>query len=161
MTPVNPNMAVLFKCACSSDACLIHWLAADLPGLAQAATQILNGSDLSGSQVETTTWARYHLGVDHYQRNELAAAEQQLTARSSASLTNAMCSAFSTAQPRWPLTLQAQGQPDKAREIAEQMVSFALEIHGTIGLFTAKAFQAELALRQGRLAEASLLGRTD
>jgi LuxR family maltose regulon positive regulatory protein len=34
------------------------------------------------------------------------------------------------------------------------MVSFALEIGGTIGLAIAKAFQAELALRQGRLAEA-------
>ncbi|MBK8050053.1 MAG: hypothetical protein IPK16_24900 [Anaerolineales bacterium] len=53
------------------------------------------------------------------------------------------------------LVYTAQGQPEKASETAELMVSFALEIRGTGGIFTARAFQAELALRQGRLAEAS------
>ena len=134
-------------------ACLIHWFAADLPGLAQAATQILNGSDQSGSQMETTTWAHHHLGVCHYERNDLAEAEHQLTAVVRQPYqTHVQCYLNSAAA--LALAYQAQGQPDKAREIAAQMVSFALEIHGTVGLFLAKAFQAELALRQGRLAEA-------
>ena len=134
-------------------ACLIHWLAADLPGLTQAATQILNESDQSGSHLETTTWARYHLGVYHYERNDLAAAEHQLTAVVRQPYqSHVQCYLNSAAA--LALAYQAQGRPDQAREMAEKMVSFALEIQGTVGLFLAKAFQAELALRQGRLAEA-------
>jgi LuxR family maltose regulon positive regulatory protein len=53
------------------------------------------------------------------------------------------------------LVYQSQNHPEKAREIADLMVSLCLEIRGTTGLFAARAFQAELALRQGRLAEAS------
>ena len=134
-------------------ACLIHWFAADLPGLAQAATQILNGSDQSGSQVETTTWARYHLGVCHYERNDLAEAELQLTAVVRQPY-QAHVQCYLNSAAALALTYQAQGRPDQARELAEQMVSFALAIQGTVGLFLAKAFQAELVLRQGRLAEA-------
>ena len=50
---------------------------------------------------------------------------------------------------------QAQGRPEEAREIVDVMLSFALETRSEVMLLGARAFQAELALRQGRLAEAS------
>jgi ATP/maltotriose-dependent transcriptional regulator MalT len=56
------------------NACFVHWLAADLSSVAQAATQVLDGSDQAGLQMETSTWAHYYLGLVHYQRNELAEA---------------------------------------------------------------------------------------
>ena len=150
----EPDQGRPFQMRLLLDACFIHWLAADLAGLTQAATRILDGSDLAGSQVETITWARYHLGVAHYQRNNLAAAEQQLTPLVRQPYQcHVQC--FLNGAAALALVYQAQGQPDKAREIAESMVAFALEIRGTIGLPAAKAFQADLALRQERRAEAS------
>jgi LuxR family maltose regulon positive regulatory protein len=49
---------------------------------------------------------------------------------------------------------QAQNRPEGAREIVDAMLSLALEIGDGAILSDARAFQAELALRQGRLAEA-------
>jgi ATP/maltotriose-dependent transcriptional regulator MalT len=107
-----------------------------------------------GSQVETTTWAQYYLGLVHYQRNELVEAQRQLTPLVlQPSKSHVQC--FLSSAAVLALSYQAQGQLDKAREIAETMVPFALQIRDTSALRAAKAFQAELALRQGRLAEAS------
>jgi LuxR family maltose regulon positive regulatory protein len=104
--------------------------------------------------METSTWAHYYLGLVHYQRNELAEAERQLIPIVlQPSQSHVQC--FLSSAAVLALTYQAQSQPDKAREIVEAMASFALQIRDTIALLTAKAFQAELALRQGRLAEAS------
>ena len=50
---------------------------------------------------------------------------------------------------------QTQGRPEEAQHIADLIVSFALETRSEVVLLGARAFQAELALRQGRLAEAS------
>ena len=50
---------------------------------------------------------------------------------------------------------QAQNRPEEARAIVDAMLSLALEIGDGAILSDARAFQAELALRQGRLAEAS------
>ena len=155
----EPDHGHPFQMRLLLDACFIHWLAADLAGLTQAATQILNGSDLAGSQVETITWARYHLGVAHYQRNDLAAAEQQLTPLVRQPYQcHVQC--FLNGAAALALVYQAQGQPDKAREIAESMVAFALEIRGTIGLPAAKAFQAESGAAAGTPRRSQLLGRT-
>ncbi len=150
----EPDHGRAFQMRLLLDACFIHWLAADLTGLTQAATRILEGSDLAGSQVETITWARYHLGVAHYQRNNLKDAERALAPLVRQPYQcHVQC--FLNGAAALALVYQAQGQPDKARAIAESMVAFALEIRGTIGLPAAQAFQAELALRQERRAEAS------
>ena len=138
---------LLFGCAC-----FMHWIAADLSGLAQAARQVVATSDPS-DLAEIVTWSRYHLGLYYYQRNDLSAAEQQLlplVMRPHAS--DASCflnSAVLLARIR-----QAQNRPEEAREIVDVMLSFALEIRSEAMLSGARAFQAELALRQGRLAEA-------
>ena len=135
------------------DACFIHWLAGDLSGVMQAATQILTHSDKLGLQVETITWARYHLAACHYARNELAEAERLLALNIRQRYqTHMQCYVNSTAV--LALAYEAQGQTDKARELVAQMVAYTLEIGGAVGYSAAKAFEAELALRQGRLAEA-------
>jgi LuxR family maltose regulon positive regulatory protein len=149
----EPDQGVAFRKRLLVNACFIHWLAADLSGLAQAAAQVLVERDRPGLQVETSTWAHYHLGLVHYQRNDLVEAERQLTPLVlQPSQAHVQC--FLSGAAALALTYQAQGQPDNAREIAETMVSFALQIRDSTALHTAKAFQADLALRQGRLAEA-------
>ena len=150
----EPDQGRSFRMRLLVNACLIHWTAADLPGVAQAAKQILEASDPSGSQVETTTWARFHLGIFHYERNDLAAAAGYLTHLAlqpyQPHLLGFLHSAAALA-----LIHQAQGQPAQAYEIAERMMSLALETGSSGALELAKGFRAELALRQGRLAEAS------
>lgn len=149
----EPGQGDAFRKRLLMSACFIHWQAADLPGLAQAATQAVDESDGTGVQMETRTWAHYHLGLVRYQRNELAEAERQLTPLVlQPSQSHVQC--FLSSAAVLTLIYQAWGQPDKAREIVETMVSFALQIRDTNGLFTAQAFQADLTLRQGRLAEA-------
>jgi LuxR family maltose regulon positive regulatory protein len=122
--------------------------------MAACAMQVLQESDRSGPQVETTAWAHYLLGIFHYERNNLAQAERYLTPIvSNPYQGHLLCSLNSAAA--LALIRQAQGQPDQAREIAEMMVSLALETGSEGALSIAKGFEAELALRQGRLAEAS------
>ena len=50
---------------------------------------------------------------------------------------------------------QTQGRPKEARDIADLIASFALETRSAVVLSGARAFQAELALRQERLAKLS------
>ncbi len=133
-------------------ACFSRWITADLSDMAQAARQALAGSDPL-DRTETATWSQYHLGLYHYQRNELAAAEKQLMPLvSQPYLSHANCffnSAVLLARMR--LT---QGQLAEAQTIGDTMLSFAFETRSEVLLSNARAFQAELALRQGRLAEA-------
>jgi LuxR family maltose regulon positive regulatory protein len=53
------------------------------------------------------------------------------------------------------LVYQARGRADEANQIAESVISYGLEINNPAVLQIARAFQAELELRQGHLAAAS------
>jgi LuxR family transcriptional regulator, maltose regulon positive regulatory protein len=135
------------------NACFVHWVAADLSGVAQAARQVVANSDPS-DRGEIITWSRYHLGLYYYQRNDLVAAEEYLQPLvTEPYLLYTLCylnSAVLLARLR-----QRQGRPQEAQEIVTTMLSVAHETHSNLLVFSARAFQAELALRQGRLAEAS------
>ena len=155
----EPDQGVAFRKRLLISACFMHWLAADLSGLAQAATQVLDESDQAGLQMETSTWAHYYLGLVHYQRNDLAEAERQLTPLVlQPSQSHVQC--FLSSAAVLALIYQAEGQPDKAREIAETMVSFALQIRDTMALLTAKAFQAESGAAAGTPRRGQPVGRT-
>jgi LuxR family maltose regulon positive regulatory protein len=95
----------------------------------------------------------YLLGAFHYYRNELKIAEEKLTemveTHYTASPMNFAHSAFALA-----LTYQAQRKPGEARKISEAVVAHCVETNNADMLQTARAFEAELALRQGRLGEA-------
>jgi LuxR family maltose regulon positive regulatory protein len=137
----------------NGSACFVHWNAADVAGMAQAAQRVVTNSDPT-DRSELFGFSQYHLGLYHYQRNDLAAAEKCLMPLvMQPYVLHAMCflnSAVLLARIR-----QAQGWPEEAREIVDVALSFALETHSEVVLFAAQAFRAELALRQGRLAEAS------
>jgi LuxR family maltose regulon positive regulatory protein len=134
-------------------ACFLHWMTADLSSMAQAARQVL-ATSCPSDLAEIVTWSRYHLGLYYYQRNDLTAAEQQLlplVMRPHAS--DGHCylnSAVLLARLR-----ELQNRPGEARQIVDAMLLFALEVRSETLLNDMRAFQAELALRQGRLAEAS------
>jgi LuxR family maltose regulon positive regulatory protein len=130
----------------------VHLSYADLDGLMQVASQGLALSDRL-NQPETTPWAHYMIGVVHYCRNELSDAEGHFTTvLSQHYLANAQCSVQSMFA--LALTYEAQGRSNKARETADLAVTFALEVSNPILLSAARVFQAELAVRQGRVADA-------
>jgi LuxR family maltose regulon positive regulatory protein len=58
------------------------------------------------------------------------------------------------------LCYQAQDRPAEAREVVEAVVERAVEMGDVSLLQTARAFQAELALRQGNVSSARLWART-
>ena len=130
----------------------IYWVEADLIRLQQTADQQLKlGQKLDLS--ESVGIARYFLGVCHYCRNELTAVERKLVAVVKdikiGNIFNFAHSAFTLA-----LTYQAQGRTSEALDLTELVVSYSLDTNNAPLLKMAHAFQAELALRQGNMAEA-------
>jgi LuxR family maltose regulon positive regulatory protein len=89
----------------------------------------------------------------------LAAAERNLAAAVNdvkiGNVFNYAHSAFALA-----LTYQAQNRPSEARETAELVVKYSLDTNNVPLLQMAHAFQAELALRQGKMSEASHWARS-
>ena len=103
---------------------------------------------------ETISYGLYFLGVAHYHQNELQIAEEKLTAVIKDfyphNTVNFAHSTFVLA-----LIYQARGQPDKAGEINGALMDFAIDTNNTFIQNLARAFGAELALRQERLSVAS------
>ena len=133
--------------------CFMHWREADLEGI----TPVIAEYDQLGRKFdfpETIAHALYFKGIIHYEQNEIDKAEDPLTEvleeYHGANPENSAHSAFALA-----LIYEAQKRPEEARKLAEKMVHWAHQLQNAPLLLTAKAFQAELNLRQGRMAEAS------
>ncbi|MBL8398175.1 MAG: hypothetical protein JNL84_08540 [Candidatus Accumulibacter sp.] len=133
--------------------CFIDWMAADLSALQWTAIEHYH---LGGARFATEgnqAIGRYFLALVQYQRNELSQAEATLAPafapeggprlgyRTEISfLMSAIC--------------QALGQAERARSIIDAVIEHLLDNGDLPALFRAQAWQAELALRQGRLADA-------
>jgi LuxR family maltose regulon positive regulatory protein len=132
--------------------CYLHWIAADLDAVTREAQQSITLSQKAGSQAMLGV-GRYHLGNALYQQNRLSEAEAQFASVNAQPYIHyrdiyaysAICLA---------LTYQAQNRPDEARTVADQLLAVMLQTGNTTLLPIAEAFQAELALRQGRLGAA-------
>ncbi len=133
--------------------CLIDWMAADLSALHWSVNQFFNLAATGSSEEGNGALGRYFLGLVHYQRNELALAETELSQAVAADRAprlgyrTEMSFALSS-------VYQALGQADRAREIADHVVAHLAQTGNLPALFRARACQADLALRQGRLGDA-------
>ena len=135
------------------NACFNQWLRSDLTGMGFSAGQVFEEYYQSDLQVETTSWSRYFLGLFHYERGNPVEAERYLLPTVLQPYQSYLL-CFINSAAVLALAYQAMNQPDKANETVNKMVSISLEIPSSKGLYIAKALQAELALRQGRLADA-------
>jgi LuxR family maltose regulon positive regulatory protein len=133
--------------------CFFYWIEADLTAMIQTAARSQK-IDAGLQNPWTLGHALYFSGIAHYHRNELHAAEEKLLPMVKSPFLhhalNFAHSAFALA-----LIYQLWSREDEAKEVAESAVSYALDNNNTAVIEIARAFQAELALRQGRLAEAS------
>jgi LuxR family maltose regulon positive regulatory protein len=144
--------------------CFMHAYAGDLSGLLRVTGEILKhdtAGALPGRWVTHLNWGRYHKGIAHYHRHELAEAEACLSTvmaqRYQSHVHCAVQSMFALS-----LTQQALGRPDAARETAEQAAQFTLEMRCTTLLPATQVFGAQLALQQGQTQDAvHLLGDRD
>jgi len=131
--------------------CFVNWMAADLPALKREASQLVEMSD-KHDLFESGSVGRYFVGIAEYQQNELSAAEKSLlpvaTDCFSPNLEYFAQSAFALS-----CVYEAQGRADKAKELVDSVCEQMLRIPNTAVLQIVQAFQAELALRQGRGSE--------
>jgi ATP/maltotriose-dependent transcriptional regulator MalT len=138
--------------------CVSYWPEAEPQKLQQAATRLLEiglEHELTWSQ----SFARYYLGLFHFDRNELGAAVEHFEIIVGdpyrypiQNLTH--CSFLLS------LCYQVQGLPDRAREIANSIYRLTFERGNKMFVDLAQAFIADLDLRQGRLAQANRWART-
>lgn len=140
-----------FKGTLIQTACFIHWVAADLPGMVQAADQAIKFNQ--NSNVSIRGFGYYHLGSALYQQDDLSGAEAAFLFVVQRPYLhygeNYVHSAIGLA-----LVYQAQGKPEAACRTAADLVEYLINVGNPSDLALAQAFQAELALRQNRGPEA-------
>ena len=133
--------------------CFVYWMAADLPNLERTAVELLHYAH-QRDLPESTVWAQYFHGCACYQQNDLASAYEDFLAVMSS---RDIAPSFATIQSVYgfALVLQAQGQADMAAAALATMLDDAQHTNNDLARQAALAFNADLALRQGRL-EAAL-----
>lgn len=131
---------------------LLNWMAGDLADLNRSAAQLLR---VAGERqlTESTGWAHYFAGCAAYQWNDLAGAEESFAAVVGQRYV-AHSAPFSQSCYGLAAVLLAQGKGDQAQSVVDSVLVYALEMNNPRVLADARAFQAWLALQQGRPAEA-------
>jgi len=133
--------------------CITYWPEAETRKLKQVASRLLQLSleyELSWSH----SFARYFLGLAHYERNELDEAVAQLEIivgdPHRYPIQNVTHCSFLLS-----LSHQALGLPDQARKVADSITKLTFERGNQMFIALAEAFLADLDLRQGRIAQAN------
>ena len=136
----------------------VHWMEADIPRLVRTARDALRKAE-ENDLAKSASYARYLLGIGLFEAGELEAAQEclepLLSSRLNSQLGNCLHGTFALA-----LISEERGRSGHACELAEAATARALEARNSDAATLAIAFQAELALRQGRLAEALAWART-
>jgi len=130
----------------------LNWIAGDLGALRLTAQQLLELAEEYGL-AESVELARYFLGIAQYQQNEPSKAEASLI-RVVAERNIPNLEIFAESALALASVYQATGQADKARETVDSLCAHLLGARNPTLLQHAQAYQADLALRQGRMSEA-------
>ncbi len=131
----------------------MYWLEADLEGMKPVLDELGSlGRKLNFP--ETIAHALYLQGIIHYEHNEIDEAEtlllQVIEEYPETNLKNTVHSAYALT-----LCYEAQQRPEEARKLTKKIIRRAVQLRNKHMLKTAEGFQAELNLRQGKVAEAS------
>ena len=147
----------MFRARLLTALCYLHYSNADVPELGQAASQLLKLGQ-TDNLADSAAYGRYFLGCFHYLRNELLEAERYLVAAASDhQIAQIWCTINSACV--LALTYQALDKPDQARDIAGTTINFLAEMENVEFQPQLQGLQAELALRQEHLGEASRWAR--
>ena len=132
--------------------CFVHWMEAELKELNLAAK---NAEELCAQAglYEVLTGALQFKAAVHYHRNELSTVEgdlKELLCRKAINSPEFHAHSLIISS----LTHEELGDSDEALRISESLHERAFRTHNTYLIDLSEAFAAELALRQGRVAEA-------
>jgi LuxR family maltose regulon positive regulatory protein len=132
--------------------CFIAWVAADLPSLQLAANRCLDLGEVCGLP-ESISVANYFSGIADYHQNDLSAAAASLV--HVVSNQNAPNQEYYT-EGAFALAsvYQARGRANNANETIKSVCEHLLGAGNMAQLLRAQAYQADLAVRQGRITEA-------
>ena len=132
----------------------VDWLSGDLDKLLQTARQALGL--MQGLRLpKSSTMFHYLAGSAYYQQNDLNQAAQHFSVVVDLGY-GALPLAYVQSLIGQALIYQAQGMPDEAWRMAGTAVTFGLATESPKNLLLARAFQAELALRQNKKEKAAL-----
>ena len=142
--------------------CYTSWIAADLNSLKQTADQLLKHGQ-KYDLPETIAVGRFFNGILHYQRNDLDLAERFLAPVTGTPGTGKLIvpTVVTYCQSLFALSLtyQAMGLTEKAIKIIESAIDYMLETGNADLMELCNVFRADLAMRQGHVAEADLWAR--
>ncbi len=143
--------------------CFISWISADCKKLKLAAAQLLKHGQ-ENNLPETSYISRFFSGILCYRQNHLDLAERFLLPSSTFPVIDELSlpSIVIYCQSSFALssTYLAMGRVEEADETIESVIDYMLESGNTDLLDLCQAFQADLALRKGKIAEADLWSRT-
>jgi len=138
-----------FKATTLVTFCIVRYIAADIVGLKQSAAQALILCQ-NESRSEMKSYAHTHLGTVAYMQNDFSAAEEHFTFVHKRPY-NTYGDSFAPSSCGLALIYQDRGQEQNARNVVEAALDFFLVTGNTQLFMLMKAFEAELALQQGRL----------
>jgi LuxR family maltose regulon positive regulatory protein len=132
--------------------CFVYWIEGDLSALSQITKQNLERAR-KWHLLDSRHGANYFIGITCYHLNDLRSAEEHLTPVVDQLYVG---HAFAAVHSCFALALvyQNQGLAEKADEVTEAATDFALQSQNPYIVMVTRAFEAELALRQGRLNKA-------
>lgn len=137
--------------------CLVYWPEGETRKLQQTASRLLEIS-LEHELLWNHSFARYFIGLAHYERNELHEAVAQLEIIVGKPfrfpIHNVVHCSFLLS-----LSYQALRLPDQAREIAESIARLSFERGNQMFIDLSEAFLADLDVLQGRIAPAEKWAR--
>jgi LuxR family transcriptional regulator, maltose regulon positive regulatory protein len=132
--------------------CFLTWMDADLAGLQQGAAYLLKLAGERGLELGEA-WGHYFMGSAAYQANDLDSAQREFEA-----VTNRryLAHGFTYLQASFGLAtvLLARGESEQAQVVANSTLAYAWDRGDQSIMEEAKAFQAYMAARLGRKAEA-------
>jgi LuxR family maltose regulon positive regulatory protein len=132
--------------------CFAYWSDASARKLKQSASRLLDVSQ-KGDLAWSYSFSRYFIGLGHYERNELSDAVRHLEVivenPYQYPIQNVAHCSFLVS-----LCFQAQGYFDRARAVADTISELCFKRGNSMFIQLTEAFQADLDIRQGRLARA-------
>ena len=152
----------VYKTGLLAGLCFTSWIAADLNSLKQTAAQLLKHGQ-KHDLPESIAVGRFFNGILHYQRNDLDLAERFLAPvvgdPGDGELFIPTVVTYCQSSFALSLTYQAMGRAKEASKVLESLIDYMLQTGNSDLLELCQVFQADLALRQGHVAEADLWAR--
>jgi len=130
----------------------VFWMAGDLPRLCDTGEALMRLGKKEGLP-DCLATGRYFMGMATYFMGRLEEAREVLSEVFTSDY-QPYSNFLIRATHILAMTYESLAQPERARKLLEDTVSYCLDTANSYSLAMVRGFQAELALRQGRLADA-------